>query len=67
MKRYGMAIVTLGLLLVLGLLRPNPDLGPDDAALPRVQAASTGNIPLPINFRQNQPRHWRYMMLSPGR
>jgi len=67
-KRYGMAIVAVGVLAVLGVtLRPCNELAPDEGREARVQAASSANVPLPVNFRQNRPRHWRYMMLSPGR
>jgi hypothetical protein len=30
-------------------------------------AVDAADVPVPIQFRQNQPRHWRYVMLSQSR
>jgi hypothetical protein len=63
-----MPIVVAGLAVALGLLlRSDSELSRSDGNEARVHPTSAAYVPVPINFRQNQPRHWRNIMLAPGR
>jgi hypothetical protein len=39
----------------------------DEQADSRVTNRRPQDVPIPSAFRKNEPRHWRYMMLSPSR
>jgi hypothetical protein len=63
-----MPIVVAGGAIVLGLLlRSDSELTRSGGNEVRVHPTSATYVPVPINFRQNQPRHWRNIMLAPGR
>jgi hypothetical protein len=61
-KRYGWILLPLGTLIVVGVTGLRP--GRHVEALPSVRP---NEARVPIQFRQNQPRHWRYVVLSQGR
>jgi hypothetical protein len=64
-KRTLLAMVALGIVSASGwaALRPGRDVSHDSPrdASPSVRSA---DVRPPAQFRQCQPRHWRYVMLS---
>jgi hypothetical protein len=66
-KRYLLTLVPVAVVLTaaVALLRSEPHLNAETPGLPA--AAKAADAPIPIQFRQNQPRHWRYIMLSQSR
>jgi hypothetical protein len=66
-KRYLFTVVPVAVVLTaaVAFLRSQPHL---DAETPIIPAAvKAADVPIPIQFRQNQPRHWRYIVLSQSR
>jgi hypothetical protein len=60
-KRLVLTVTTLGVLLTGGwwLMYSRPEEAPPVVA--------PADVPMPAQFRQNLPRHWRYVMLAPSR
>jgi hypothetical protein len=61
-KRYFLALVSVGTLLVAGWTLCRAERHEETRPTVRVE-----DVPMPIQFRQNQPSHWRYAVLSQGR
>ena len=70
MKRWKMALVAAGTLLLIGgaLYETGWFCGDSDDAMrgrpSQVQAADPMNTPAGWRYRQNRPHHWRYIMLQ---
>jgi hypothetical protein len=65
LKRFLVVVLLLGVSLAMGVAVLRAELpGPDDRQDKASPSATAADVPVPAHFRQNQPRHWRYMMLS---
>ena len=67
MKRYLLTFVPVAVVLTAAVisLRSEPYLDAETRGTPA--AVKAADVPIPIQFRQNQPRHWRYIVLSQSR
>jgi hypothetical protein len=66
-KRYLLTLVPVAVLLTAAVvfLRNERHLDAETPSTPTT--VQTTDAPIPVQFRQNQPRHWRYVMLSQSR
>ncbi|HWG44726.1 MAG TPA: hypothetical protein VN688_18265 [Gemmataceae bacterium] len=67
MKRYGLLLTTVGMLLLTGWVLHKTNRFSRDAAPARSSHAKIANpleTPTGRRYRQNQPHHWRYCLLQ---
>ncbi len=63
MRRYLRVLAPLGVLLVVGLVFRFTGSSEPTPPAPATPTAAAAQAPLPAQFRQAQPRHWRYLMM----
>jgi hypothetical protein len=63
-----MTVFVVGVVTALGLtLRCRAELASGEIREDARPTLASKDVTMPAYFRQNQPRHWRNLMLAPGR